>query len=125
MLFYFLALFILTKNDCSLFYRVAGSVIGSVLGIIIWEICRGNPYGLTVLCFFVYIPAYHIFLFITQYRVVALMSQVTLTLVIVYEYNYVVENVPNHDEVYTVAGKVNKKEYILESIFNTFSSVFF
>lgn len=90
----------------SLVYRVAGSVIGSVLGIVVWEICRGNPYGLAVLCFFVYIPFYYTFFFIPKYRVIALMSKVTMTLVVVYEYNYVVEDIPNHDEIYTVAGKV-------------------
>ncbi|KAG1470552.1 hypothetical protein G6F56_002620 [Rhizopus delemar] len=86
-------------------YRVFGSVLGAVLGIVVWEITRGNPYGLAVLLFFVFLPMYYIFFFVTKYRVAVLMGKVTMLLVIVYEYNYVNSGAVTYDQVYTVAGK--------------------
>ncbi|KAI8973359.1 Fusaric acid resistance protein-like-domain-containing protein [Mycotypha africana] len=88
-----------------LFDRVLGSIIGSILGIVVWEICRGNPYGMAVVCFIVFLPLYHVFFFIPKYRVASLMSTVTMLLVLIYEYGYVVEGLTNYDQVYTVAGK--------------------
>ncbi|KAI8378396.1 Fusaric acid resistance protein-like-domain-containing protein [Blakeslea trispora] len=85
--------------------RLLGSMIGAVLGIIVWEISRGNPYGLAVICFVVFLPLYHVFFFVQRYRVMALMSKVTMLLIVSYEFNYVAEQVPNHDQIYTVAGK--------------------
>ncbi|CAO3654904.1 unnamed protein product [Mucor hiemalis] len=67
--------------------RVLGSIIGCVAGIVVWEICQGNPYGLAV------------------YRVAALMTTITMLLVIAYEYGYVVEGLSEYDKVWTVAGK--------------------
>ncbi|KAI8081921.1 Fusaric acid resistance protein-like-domain-containing protein [Gilbertella persicaria] len=85
--------------------RIVGSVVGAILGIVVWEISRGNPYGLAILCFIIFIPLYHLFFFVQRYRVIALMSKVTMLIVIAYEYTYVIEQVPNYDQVYTVAGK--------------------
>ncbi|KAG0167527.1 hypothetical protein DFQ30_005988 [Apophysomyces sp. BC1015] len=85
--------------------RVIGTIIGAVLGMIVWEITRGNPYGLAVLSFFLFIPHYHVFFFTQNYKVVALMSKVTLILVFIYEYNYVLEQGPNAETIYLIAGK--------------------
>ncbi|KAL0145745.1 hypothetical protein V8B55DRAFT_1464744 [Mucor lusitanicus] len=85
--------------------RIIGSVVGAVLGIVIWEMCRGNPYGMAVVCFVVFLPLYHIFFFVPKYRVASLMSTVTMLLVVAYEYGYVVDGLTNYDQVYTVAGK--------------------
>ncbi|KAI8391663.1 uncharacterized protein BYT42DRAFT_509805 [Radiomyces spectabilis] len=85
--------------------RVLGSVAGAVLGIVVWEITRGNPYALAVVCFIVFIPLYHIFLFNGTFRVAALMTKITMLLVVIYEYNFVLEGQPGYDRVWTVAGK--------------------
>ncbi|KAI8645988.1 hypothetical protein BD408DRAFT_399901 [Parasitella parasitica] len=85
--------------------RVVGSVVGAVLGIVIWEMCRGNPYGVAVVCFVVFLPLYHVFFFVPKYRVAALMSTVTMLLVVSYEYSYIVQGLTTYDKVYTVAGK--------------------
>ncbi|CEJ05363.1 hypothetical protein RMCBS344292_19306 [Rhizopus microsporus] len=85
--------------------RVIGSIVGAVLGIIVWEITRGNPYGLAVLSFVIFLPLYYIFFFVAKFRVAALMSKITMILVIIYEYNYAVSGVAIYDQVYTVAGK--------------------
>ncbi|KAF7725934.1 hypothetical protein EC973_009171 [Apophysomyces ossiformis] len=60
--------------------RLLGTVIGAVLGIIVWEITRGNPYGFSVLCFVLFIPHYHVFFFTQHYKVVSLMSKITMVL---------------------------------------------
>lgn len=85
--------------------RVLGSIIGSVAGIVVWEICQGNPYGLAVVCFICFLPQYHVFFFVPKYRVAALMTTITMLLVISYEYAYVIEGLPTYDKVWTVAGK--------------------
>lgn len=85
--------------------RIVGSVVGAVLGIVVWEICQGNPYGMAVVCFIIFLPLYHIFFFVPKYRVAALMSTVTMLLVVSYEYSYVLEDIADYDKVYTVAGK--------------------
>jgi uncharacterized membrane protein YccC len=86
--------------------RIVGSVVGAVLGIVVWEICQGNPYGMAVVCFIIFLPLYHIFFFVPKYRVAALMSTVTMLLVVSYEYSYILEDIADYDKVYTVAGKV-------------------
>jgi len=63
---------------------------------------------MSVVCFVVFLPLYHIFFFVPKYRVASLMITVTMLLVVAYEYAYIVEGLTNHDEVYTVAGKVSK-----------------
>lgn len=85
--------------------RVAGSVIGSVAGIVVWEITQGNAYALAVVCFICFLPLYHVFFFVPKYRVGSLMTTITLVLVIAYEYAYVFEGATNYDKVWTVAGK--------------------
>jgi hypothetical protein len=63
---------------------------------------------MAVVCFIVFLPMYHIFFFVPKYRVASLMSSITMLLVLAYEYGYVVTGTENHDQVYTVAGKVSK-----------------
>jgi hypothetical protein len=60
---------------------------------------------LAVVCFICFLPLYHVFFFVPKYRVAALMTTITLILVISYEYGYVVEGATDYDQVWTVAGK--------------------
>ncbi|KAI7897489.1 uncharacterized protein BX663DRAFT_444994 [Cokeromyces recurvatus] len=85
--------------------RVIGTVLGGVLGIIVWEIARGNPYGLIVLMFVCMIFFYYIFFTNQIFKVVAIMTQVTLILVVCYEYQYAISGAPIYDSVEVVAGK--------------------
>lgn len=55
--------------------------MGGVLGIIVWEIARGNPYGLVVLTFFLMMPLYYLFFTSQVLNIVAIMTKVTLLLV--------------------------------------------
>ncbi|KAI8355533.1 hypothetical protein BD560DRAFT_335853 [Blakeslea trispora] len=89
----------------SVILRVIGTVLGGVLGIIVWEIARGNPYGLVVLTFFVMMPLYYVFFTSQILKMVAIMTQLTLLLVVCYEYQYVVSGAPTYDSVEVVAGK--------------------
>jgi hypothetical protein len=87
--------------------RVIGTILGGVLGIIVWEITRGNPYGLSVLTFFVMMPLY--FLFFTK-RILTpgvMMTQITAILVICYEYQYKMSGAAVYDSAEVVAGKVD------------------
>lgn len=65
----------------SIILRILGTVLGGVAGIIIWEITRGNPYGLVILTFFVMWPLYYVFFTNQVLNIVAIMTQVTLMLV--------------------------------------------
>jgi hypothetical protein len=90
--------------------RIIGSVVGAVLGIVVWEITRGNPYGIAVVCFVLFLPAYYVFFFKAKYRVIALMGKITMLLCLIYEHNYATSGVEEYDQIYTVAGKVNFKK---------------
>ncbi|OAC98006.1 hypothetical protein MUCCIDRAFT_116091 [Mucor lusitanicus CBS 277.49] len=85
--------------------RVLGTVLGGVAGIVVWEITRGNPYGLSVLMFFVMMPLYYVFFTSQIMNIVAIMTQITLILVVIMEYTYVVSGAPTFDSVEIVAGK--------------------
>ncbi|KAI7891734.1 uncharacterized protein EV154DRAFT_442545 [Mucor mucedo] len=85
--------------------RVAGSIVGCIAGIVIWEICQGNPYGMTFVFFIFFLPMYHVFFFVPKYRVGALMTKITALLVVSYEYTYTVDGSTSYDKVWTVAGK--------------------
>ncbi|KAL9557127.1 hypothetical protein MBANPS3_001545 [Mucor bainieri] len=85
--------------------RVLGTVLGGVAGIIVWEITRGNPYGLAVLMFFVMMPLYYVFFTSQIMNIVAIMTQITLILVVIMEYTYVVSGAATYDSVEVVAGK--------------------
>ncbi|KAI8991729.1 hypothetical protein BDF20DRAFT_812473 [Mycotypha africana] len=84
--------------------RVIATVIGGVMGIVIWEIVRGNPYGLTILTFVVMLPVYHIFFTREVLRMGTIMVQITLVLVTCYEYQGVASGTAT-DSVESVAGK--------------------
>lgn len=90
--------------------RVLGTILGGVLGIIVWEIVRGNPYGLVILTFFVMWPLYYVFFTRQIVAMVAIMTQITLLLVVCYEYQYVISGAAVYDSVEVVAGKVKKKK---------------
>ncbi|KAI8371963.1 hypothetical protein EDC96DRAFT_439303 [Choanephora cucurbitarum] len=89
----------------SVILRVIGTVLGGVLGIVVWEVVRGNPYGLVILTFFVMMPLYYIFFTSQIFKMVAIMTQLTLLLVVCYEYQYVVSGAATYDSVEVVAGK--------------------
>lgn len=91
---------------CSVILRVLGTVLGGVAGIVVWEITRGNPYGLSVLMFFAMMPLYYVFFTSQIMNIVAIMTQITLILVVIMEYTYVVSGAPTFDSVEVVAGKV-------------------
>lgn len=91
-----------------LILRVGGTVLGGVLGIVVWEIVRGNPYGLVILMFFIMWPLYYIFFTSQIINMVAIMTQITLLLVVCYEYQYVVSGAATYDSVELVAGKVSQ-----------------
>lgn len=61
--------------------RVAGTALGGVLGIIVWKIVDGNPYGLVALTFVVMMPLYYYFFTGEVTKIVIIMIQVTLLLV--------------------------------------------
>ncbi|ORY95665.1 hypothetical protein BCR43DRAFT_475613 [Syncephalastrum racemosum] len=85
--------------------RVLGTVLGGVLGIVIWEMTTGNPYGIAVVFFAVFLLIYHIFLTKPPLRMLAIMVMITSLLVVIYEHNYVVTHDPSAEPVWTVAGK--------------------
>ncbi|CAO3616388.1 unnamed protein product [Cunninghamella echinulata] len=94
----------------SMFLRLAGTVIGGIIGIIVWEITRGNPYGIVVLSFLIFIYfKYKLFFGAPYMKPICLLTVVTMMLVITYEYSYVQDNInnpnANYDKVYVVAGK--------------------
>ncbi|ORZ12336.1 hypothetical protein BCR42DRAFT_81199 [Absidia repens] len=90
----------------SMLLRLIGTILGGILGIVIWEISRGNPYGISILCFVCFLFLQYAFFFGPMYaKPVSLLITVTLGLVVIYEYQYVQDQVPNHDAVYVVAGK--------------------
>lgn len=60
--------------------RIVGTAIGGILGIVVWEISRGNPYGLAVLMFFVLCVLYHVLMYKPVLRMVAILTIVTLLL---------------------------------------------
>lgn len=65
--------------DVFFWYRVVfgllGTVIGAVLSIIVWEIARGNPYGIAVLTFFaVFIPFEYLLMVSNIYDFLAIMT---------------------------------------------------
>ncbi|ORY00086.1 hypothetical protein K493DRAFT_211684 [Basidiobolus meristosporus CBS 931.73] len=82
--------------------RLIGTVAGVVGAIVIWEICQGVSYALCVVMFIVNYALYHVFFFKPFWRVAVLMTQITLCLVVVYRYHYVLDD--NPDPVWMVAG---------------------
>ncbi|KAG1469964.1 hypothetical protein G6F56_002956 [Rhizopus delemar] len=85
--------------------RVIGTIVGGVLGIVVWEITRGNPYGLSVLTFFVMMPFYYLFFTKKMLSPGVIMVQITTILVICYEYQYTVSGATTYDSAEVVAGK--------------------
>lgn len=61
--------------------RVVGTVAGGVLAIVVWEISRGNPYGLGVLIFVMATFFYYILIYKPLLRTLAIMTLITMVLV--------------------------------------------
>ena len=64
-----------------LIMRVCGSIFGCIAGIVIWEIARGNPYGIAVMSFVFFVPLYYVFFFKPLWKVATFLAKVTLLLV--------------------------------------------
>ncbi|KAI8080632.1 hypothetical protein BDF21DRAFT_472009 [Thamnidium elegans] len=79
--------------------RVAGTALYGALGIIVWKTVDGNPYGLVAPTFVVTMPLYYYFSTGEVIKVVIIMIQVTLLLVIYYEYQYVLNGAPTYDSI--------------------------
>lgn len=103
--------------------RVLGTVLGGVLGIIIWEMTTGNPYGIAVVFFAVFLLVYHVFLTKPPLRMLAIMVMITSLLVVIYEHNYVVTHDPSAEPVWTVAGKVYREKK--KTLYKPYSNINF
>ncbi|KAI9485026.1 hypothetical protein BDB00DRAFT_890672 [Zychaea mexicana] len=84
--------------------RVLGTACGGVLAIVVWEIAQGNPYGLAVVTFVVAILFYYCLLYVAPLRMLAIMSLITMVMIICYEYQFVHDGTGS-DPVWTLAGK--------------------
>lgn len=60
---------------------MTGTVFGGVLGIIVWKIVDGNPYGVVALTFVVMWPLYYFFFTGEATKILIIMTQITLLLV--------------------------------------------
>lgn len=68
--------------------------------------------------FFVMMPLYYIFFTSQIMNIVAIMTQITLILVVIMEYTYVASGVAVHDSVEIVAGKVQHSQIYAHTIIN-------
>ncbi|KAI7853113.1 hypothetical protein BDC45DRAFT_464852 [Circinella umbellata] len=84
--------------------RVLGTVFGGVVAIAVWEISRGNPYGLAAASTVVAILFYYCLLYKAPLRMLAIMSLITMMLIICYEYQFVADGTGD-DPIWTLAGK--------------------
>ncbi|KAI8140052.1 hypothetical protein BJV82DRAFT_520831 [Fennellomyces sp. T-0311] len=84
--------------------RVLGTCAGGVLAIVVWEIAQGNPYGLAVVTFVVSTLFYYCLLYKAPLRVLAMMTLITMIMVICYEYQFV-HDATGDDPVWTLSGK--------------------
>lgn len=108
---------------CRFFMRLLGTVVGCVMGIVVWYICQGNPYALAIVMFVLNYWMYHYFFYKPFFRIAILMAQITTILVsyqsrnefdlpgtnmgrqvVCYTYNYILYD--TLQPVYEVAGKV-------------------
>ncbi|KAI9253395.1 hypothetical protein BDA99DRAFT_519655 [Phascolomyces articulosus] len=89
----------------SLLMKTLGTIAGGVLGIVVWEITQGNPYGIGGVLFVVLAILYYQLMYRPTLRMFCVLTIITLLLVVIYEYQYKVGGMAGHDEVWTVAGK--------------------
>ncbi|KAI9495016.1 hypothetical protein BDB00DRAFT_815490 [Zychaea mexicana] len=89
----------------SLLMKTLGTAAGGVLGIVVWEISQGNPYGLGIVMYVVLVIVYYNMMYRPTLRVFCIVTIITMLLVIIYEYQYRVGGMVGNDEVWTVAGK--------------------
>ncbi|KAI9313113.1 hypothetical protein BX666DRAFT_1864935 [Dichotomocladium elegans] len=88
------------------FMRILGTAAGGIGSIVVWEISRGNPYGLAVVLFVYFMLVYYIFVHIPAIRMFAVIATVTAVLVITYSYDYKMGLLTSgSSEVWTIAGK--------------------
>ncbi|KAI7885827.1 hypothetical protein K492DRAFT_2038 [Lichtheimia hyalospora FSU 10163] len=85
--------------------RFAGTAFGGILGMLVWEMTRSNPYGMAVLLFVGFVLLYHVFVSKPMYRVVPMLTAVTMMLVVLYSYNFKVGVFQGNWPVYVIAGK--------------------
>ncbi|KAI8148341.1 hypothetical protein BJV82DRAFT_506393 [Fennellomyces sp. T-0311] len=85
--------------------RMLGTVAGGVIGIVVWEIAQGNPYGLAVVMFVILVLLYYALMYRPEVRMFCILTYITMLLVVIYEYQYTVGVQVGDDKVWTVAGK--------------------
>ena len=61
--------------------RFAGTSFGGILGMLVWEMTRSNSYGMAVVLFVGFVLLYHVFVSKPMYRVVPMLTAVTMMLV--------------------------------------------
>ena len=69
--------------------RTLGTAAGGVLGIVVWEITQGNPYGIGVVMFVVVGLVYHVLIYKPSLRVFCILTNVTMLLVTMKVHNKV------------------------------------
>ncbi|KAI7892588.1 uncharacterized protein EV154DRAFT_462242 [Mucor mucedo] len=83
-----------------------GTVIGALLSIIVWEIVRGNPYGIGILSFImVFVPFQYMLLTSRIYSFLAIMTLFAYLMVITTGYQEAVGGALKHDSIEMAAGK--------------------
>lgn len=73
------------NNISQIFMRIAGTVVGAVYGLLLWEISRGNTYGLAVVCA-VGFPFALLWRIKSGYIPASIMATVTVALVVGYSW---------------------------------------
>ncbi|GAA5810350.1 hypothetical protein MFLAVUS_003771 [Mucor flavus] len=87
-------------------FGLLGTVIGAVLSIIVWEIARGNPYGIAVLTFFaVFIPFEYLLIVSRIYEFLAIMTLYAYLMIITTGYQNAVGDELQGDSIEMAAGK--------------------
>ncbi|KAI8584645.1 hypothetical protein K450DRAFT_217274 [Umbelopsis ramanniana AG] len=93
------------SNLFGMIVRSAGTIVGAIMSMVIWEISRGNPYGLAVLHFVFYLPCWYVFLNVSApgkfWRTTGQFAMITNSLILGYTYQLI--NSGNNVPVYVVA----------------------
>ncbi|KAI7860547.1 hypothetical protein BDC45DRAFT_543175 [Circinella umbellata] len=89
----------------SLLMKTLGTIAGGILGIVVWEITQGNPYGIGVVMYVALVIIYYNLMYRPAARIFCIVTIITLILVVIYEYQYKVSGEEKIDPVWTLAGK--------------------
>ena len=61
--------------------KTLGTIAGGVLGIVVWEITQGNPYGLGVVMYIALVIIYYNLMYRPTIRIFCIVTIITLILV--------------------------------------------